>query len=137
MKTKRRPRKKSGISPALPAALLLAALLLAALLPLTAAPKKKPALDTYAVLSGSVFDDSGYALMGADVSLAPEAQSGTTKPMEAVSDARGEFVVRVPPGPIQYSVTVSSKGYRSVRKSVSVMGQERIEVTFQLMRESK
>ena len=57
--------------------------------------------------------------------------------MEAVSDARGEFVFRVPPGPAHYSVTVAAKGYQSQRKSVSVEDQERVEVTFQLERESK
>ncbi len=54
-----------------------------------------------------------------------------------VSDARGEFVVRVPPGPMHYNVTVHAKGYQSQRKTVSVEDQERVEVTFQLERESK
>ena len=57
--------------------------------------------------------------------------------MEAVSDARGEFVFRVPPGPTHYTVTVHAKGYQSQRKTVSVQDQERVEVTFQLERESK
>jgi hypothetical protein len=109
-------------------------LLLIASLPLGAAAKKKPALDTYAILSGSVFDGNGYALPDAAVTLAAE---GKAKPMETVSDARGEFVFRVPPGPRQYAVTVSAKGYQSQRKTVSVQDQERVEVTFQLERESK
>jgi hypothetical protein len=132
MKKKRNPRKRIGTSLALAWALLLVALL-----PLAAAPKKKPALDTYAVVSGSVFDSSGYALPGADVTLAPETQTQKLKPMEAASDARGEFVVRVPPGPMHYTVTVHAKGYRSEQKTVSVEDQERVEVTFQLERESK
>ena len=138
MKKKRKPRKRIGTS-TLRASLVL--LLLAAFLPLTAAPKKKPALETYAVVSGSVFDGGGYAFPDVDVTLAPEAQSGSssgkTKPMEAVSDTRGEFVFRVPPGPMNYSVTVSAKGYQSQRKNVSVRDQERVEVTFQMERESK
>jgi hypothetical protein len=111
------------------------------LVPLTAAPKKKPALDIYAIVGGSVFDDRGYALADANVTLAAEAQpgisAGKAKPLESVSDARGEFVFRVPPGPTQYTVTVAAKGYRSQRKSVSVQDQERVEVTFQMERESK
>jgi uncharacterized membrane protein len=118
--------------------LLLAVLLAACLSPLAAA-KKKPALDTYAILSGSVFNESGYALPDADVTVAAEAQAAGSKakPMQAVSDARGEFVFHVPPGPAHYTMTVAAKGYQSQRKSVSVEDQERVEVTFQLERESK
>ncbi len=57
--------------------------------------------------------------------------------MEAVSDARGEFIFRVPPGPMNYTILVAAKGFQSLRKSVMVEGQERAEVTFQLERESK
>jgi hypothetical protein len=130
-KKKRKPKKRIGTR------LTVLALLLAVFLPLTAAPKKKPVLDTYAVVSGSVFDDRGYALPGADVLLAPEAQPTKANTIEMVSDARGEFVIRVPPGPMHYSATVHAKGYQSLRKTVSVEDQERVEVTFQLERESK
>ena len=113
------------------------ALLLIAFLP-SASAKKKPSLDTYAVVSGTVFDGSGYALPDANVTLAAERESGEkTKPMETVSSARGEFVFRVPPGPMRYSVAVTAKGYQSQQKTVSVQDQERVEVTFQLDRESK
>jgi hypothetical protein len=130
------PRKRIGTSWTLVPALLLAAFLS----PLAAA-KKKPALDTYATLSGSVFNESGYALPDADVSVVPVARDPVArdkvKPMQMVSDARGEFVFRVPPGPAQYSVTVSAKGYKKQSKSVSVQDRERVEVTFQLDTESK
>ena len=115
-------------------------LLLAAFVPVAAA-KKKPALDTYAVISGSVFQESGYALPDAAVTLVAEPASGGAavkeQKMEAVSDARGEFIFRVPPGPMNYAIVVAAKGYQSLRKSVAVEGQERVEVTFQLERESK
>src|SRR5579863_8397704 len=75
MKRKRKPRKRIGTSRALLATLLAAVLLPAAFLPLQAAPKKKPALDVYALISVSVFDDSGYALAGANVTVAPEVES--------------------------------------------------------------
>jgi hypothetical protein len=115
--------------------------LVAALVPIAAAAKKKPALDTYAMISGSVFQDSGYALPDADVTLVAEPSSGgaavKAQKMEAASDARGEFIFRVPPGPMNYAIAVSAKGYKSLKKSVTVDGQERVEVTFQLDRESK
>jgi hypothetical protein len=132
MKKKRKPRKRIGTS-----LRLLPALLLAAYLPLAAAPKKKPALETYAIVSGSVFAEGGYAFPGADATVVPEDQAQKTKPIDLVSDARGEFVVRVPPGPRQYIVTVSAKGYQRQQKTVSVQDQERVEVTFTLERESK
>jgi hypothetical protein len=132
MKKKRKPKKRIGTS-----LLLFSALLLIAFLP-SAVAKKKPSLDTYAIVSGTVFDGSGYALPDANVTLAPESESGDkTKPMETVSSARGEFVFRVPPGPMRYSVAVAAKGYQSQQKTVSVQDQERVEVTFQLDRESK
>jgi Carboxypeptidase regulatory-like domain len=137
MKRKRKPRKKIGTRRAL-LSTLLSALLLAVFLPVTAIAKKKSAPDTPAIVSGSVFSDNGYALADADVTLAPrKVQSGKSKPMQAVSDARGEFVFHVPAGPAQYTVTVSAKGYRSQQKSVSLQDQERVEVTFQLEHESK
>ena len=129
MKTKRRRKKRTGTS---------LVVLLAAFLPLAAAPKKKPLPENYAIISGSVFQDDGYALPGADVTLAPESESGrNAKPVQAVSDSRGEFVVRVPPDAMRYSITVHAKGYQSTQKSVEVTGEQRVEVTFQLERESK
>jgi len=136
MKKKRKPKKRIGTS-----LLLFSALLAIAFLPSAAGAKKKPALDTHAIVSGTVFDGSGYALPDANVTLAPETESPAhgdkAKPMETVSSARGEFVFRVPPGPMRYSVAVAVKGYQSQQKSVSVQDQERVEVTFQLDRESK
>jgi hypothetical protein len=136
MKKKRKPKKRIGTS-----LLFFSALLLIAFLP-SAAAKKKPSLDTYAIVSGTVFDGNGYALPDANLTLAPESETGPahgdkTKPMETVSSARGEFAFRVPPGPMRYSVAVAAKGYQSQQKSVSVQDQERVEVTFQLDRESK
>ena len=138
MRTKKKRKKRIGTSLMGSSLVLLVA---AALLPLAAAAKKKPALDTYATVSGSVFQEAGYALPDAAVTLVAEPASGgapvKAQKMEAVSDSRGEFIFRVPPGPMNYAVVVAAKGYQSLRKSVTVEGQERVEVTFQLERESK
>jgi hypothetical protein len=122
MKTRKKRRKRIGIS------LLILAV---ALVPVASAAKKKQP-EVYAVISGNVFQESGYALPGAAVTLVAEGHK-----METASDARGEFILRVPPGPRQYSVTVGAKGYQSLKKAVMVEGEERVEVTFQLERESK
>jgi hypothetical protein len=137
MKTKRKRKKRIGTS-LIGASLVL---LLAALLPAAAAAKKKPALDTYALISGSVFQESGYALPDASVTLVAEPPTAgaavKAQKMETVANARGEFTFHVPPGPMHYSIVVAAKGYQSLRKSVGVEGEERVEVTFQLERESK
>lgn len=134
MKRKRMPRKKRiGISP-----FLLAGLSLLVLLSPGAAAKKKPAQDTPAIVSGSVFDDHGYSLPDATVTLAGDSPVDTkSKPLEAISDSRGEFVFHVPAGPTHYTVTASAKGYATQQKNVAVQDQERVEVTFQLERQSK
>jgi Carboxypeptidase regulatory-like domain len=138
MRKKRKLKKRIGISPIGTSIVLLLTVFLSFG---AAAPKKKPALDTYAVVSGNVFQESGYALPDAAVTLAVEPEAGgesaKAQKMEAISDPRGEFVLRVPPGPRHYTVTVSAKGYQSQRKTVDVQDQERVEVTFQLERESK
>jgi len=137
--TRTRTRRKKKRKKRIGTSLLL--LVVAALLPFAAAAKKKPALETYAVISGSVFKESGYALPDASVTLLPDPPSGSAaekaQKMEMVSDARGEFIFRVPPSPMSYTVVVAAKGYQSLRKSVSVEGETRIEVTFQMERESK
>jgi len=137
MKTKKKRKKRIGTS-LIGTSLVL---LLAALLPAAAAAKKKPALDTYALISGSVFQESGYALPDASVTLVAEPLPAgvAVKPqkMETVANARGEFIFHVPPGPMHYSIVVAAKGYQSLRKSVAVEGEERVEVTFQLEREPK
>jgi hypothetical protein len=133
---KKKRKKRSGTS----LTLLAGALLLAALLPVAAAAKKKPALDTYALISGSVFQESGYALADATVKLVAEPAPGGTaakQKLETASDSRGEFIFRVPPGPMNYAIVAAAKGYQSLRKSVAVEGLERVEINFQLERESK
>jgi len=118
----------------------LVALLLACVLPAEAA-KKKAAPPSYALVAGTVFQESGYALPNAGVTLIPDPQGDNArakvKKLEAISDARGEFAFRVPAGSMQYTVKVAAKGFQPAQKSVSVQGEERVDVTFQLQPESK
>ncbi len=65
MRTKKKRKKRIGISLIATSVVLL----VAALVPIAAAAKKKPALDTYAMISGSVFQESGYALRDAAVTV--------------------------------------------------------------------
>lgn len=133
----RKRKKRSGAS----FALLLPVLLLTSALPQATAAKKKLAPATYGLVAGTVFQESGYALPEANVVLLPNAEPGSApakvKKLEAVSDARGEFVFRVPPVAMRYTLTASAKGFQAQQKSVAVQGEERVDVTFQLQAESK
>ena len=135
MRTKRRKRrkrkKKTGIS------LFLS---LIALLPQAQAGKKTEP-ESYALVSGTVFRDPGFALPNAMVTLTPhplrERSPVKIKKLQTVSNSRGEFVFRVPTIGMRYTVRAAAKGYREDEKSVDVEGETRIEVTLSLHEESK
>lgn len=120
--------------------LSLAAILLASVLPVQAS-KKKGTLETYALIVGTVFSASGYALPDANVTLTPDPQPDSAplkiKKLQVVSDSRGEFAFRVPPGAMHYIVGASAKGYRAAQKPVIVQGEDRVDISFQLDPEAK
>lgn len=94
----------------------------------------------HAVVAGTVFRENGFSLPGAAVALAVKEAPGVPKKMkklQSVSDSRGEFAFRVPPGAATYVVRASLKGFQSVEKEASVSGEERVEVTLVLPAESK
>jgi hypothetical protein len=95
----------------------------------------------HAVVAGTVFRENGFSLPGAAVTLAVKDASGVpnkrAKKLQAVSDSRGEFAFRVPPGEATYVVRASLKGFQSIEKEASVSGEERVEVTLVLPSESK
>jgi len=95
-------------------------------------PKKgSEAAGPYSVIAGTVFRPPGFALAGADVEITPEAE-GKPKKMKAVSDARGEFALRVPPVPMKYKVDVKCNGYQPQQKTVEIEGEQHKDLTFQL-----
>ena len=109
---------------------------------LAGAQKSEKQTGDFGVIAGTVFREPGFALPGAEVSLAPVVDSNAPaakppKKQKAAADARGEFVFRVPPGPANYVVTAAAKGMKTVEKTASLTGTERIEVTFMLEQESK
>jgi Carboxypeptidase regulatory-like domain len=91
----------------------------------------------HAVVAGTVFRESGFSLPGAAVTLAVKDAPKKSKRLQSVSDARGEFAFRVPPGAATYVVRASLKGFQPVEKEASVSGDERVEVTLVLPAESK
>lgn len=112
---------------------------LAALLLLTGAGaghgKDKKASVPYAIIAGTTFRPPGFALPGAKSRIAPESSSsGRTKlkSAEVQTDARGEFALRVPVVPMKWTVHVQANGYESQAKSVSIDGEQRVDLSFQL-----
>jgi hypothetical protein len=107
-------------------------------LTLTAADKKTKQ-QSYALVAGSVFRDTGFTLAGAEVILTPappgkpgEKPPVKVKPMKTATDPRGEFTFRVPAVPMRYNVSVKATGFREEQKPVSISGDERVDVFFHL-----
>jgi hypothetical protein len=132
-----RRRRKTRIISLLISLLTLAA---ASILP-ALGDKKKDAAEPYVLLAGTVFQESGFALPNAEVVViqdpAPETKHSKVKKMQALSDSRGEFAIRLPAGNAHYLLKVSAKGFRDEEKPVTVQGEDRLDVTIQLHRESR
>lgn len=123
MRTTRKRKKTNGSR-------VLAGLLCA--LALGAAGQKNA---SYAIVEGTVFRDPGLAVLDAKVTI--EETGGKKKKQETATNARGEFLFRVPAVEASYVVRASMKGYRSEEKEAKVAGgaapgQERVEVNLVL-----
>jgi hypothetical protein len=116
-------------------------LALIAILPQAQAGKKKADPESYAVVTGTVFREPGFALPSAAVTLTadPSREAATIKikKLQTVCNSRGEFVFRIPPVNMHYTVRATAKGYRDEVKPIEVEGEARIDVTFSLHEESK
>jgi hypothetical protein len=136
MKTKKRT-KRTGSSGTLP--LLRRGAFIVVLL--AGAASGRAADDrSFAVVGGTVFRDSGLSLSGAEIVLTPVPEPGVkakTKKMQARSDARGEFALRVPAAPMRYNVTVTAAGFETWRKQVAVQGYERLDLSILLERSKR
>jgi hypothetical protein len=105
------------------------------------AEKKHKGAEPYAVVGGTVFRESGFALPGAEVVIVPDPQPGQENfkihDPKAISDGRGEFAFRVPVRPMRYVVKAHLKGFVAQQKSVDVEGEQRADVTLILPAVSK
>jgi len=93
---------------------------------LLAADDRKPA--PAGVIAGSVFRNTGLALPGASVTV-KGLEKGKKKQWKTTANNRGEFLVRVPPGPAEYNVNVTAGGYRAYDKVVTFGADERIDLS--------
>lgn len=120
---KRKTKKRSGVR-------LLLCLLLAAALAGAGDRKAGPA--AYALLTGTVFRDTGFALPGAEVTAEPVKSAKKAKPLKAATDRRGEFAIRVAPASGDWKITARADGFASVEKTVTVTADERLDVYIEL-----
>ena len=127
---KRKRRKKTRIGSSILALALLAGM---------AAGEKKPKVsEVHGLIAVTVFREPGFALPGADLTLeAFPVEPGSKHKLKGVSDARGEYVFRIPVEAKKYSVGVSAKGLVSQEKVLAAEGEQRFDVTFLLAAESK
>jgi len=118
--------------------LLLLAAIAATALASGAKDQKKQA--PYALVFGTVFQESGLSLPGARIEIVPAGElqgARKFKRLEAVSDSRGEFAFRVPVEEMTYKLTASAAGYIPQEKSTQAAGEVRVDVFFRLEAASK
>ena len=130
---KRKRTSGSSLSRFLPVLAILAAGALAA-----AGKSGRP--EPFALIAGSVFRDTGFSFAGVELTVepAPEPKPPSKfKRIKTVTDARGEFAVRVPAAPMRYTVSVKARRYRPDRKEVSIQGEERVDLIFRLEPETR
>jgi hypothetical protein len=99
-----------------------------------AAKKDKPkaAPPAFALIAGTVYRPPGFALPGVEVKLQPEQSEVNgvkLKKIDTATDARGEWAVRVPPVPSKWRVDVKVSGYRAEQRTVSVEGEQRVDLS--------
>jgi hypothetical protein len=133
MKRKKRKKKRTSGNKFLVLAILF-------VLPCVFAEKKKAA-EPYGIVAGTVFHEPGFSLAGAEVTLVADPEAGSPparfKKQEAITGGRGEFAFRVPVTAMRYALHAKAHGYTPQDKSVSIEGEQRVEVTFLLAPESK
>lgn len=102
--------------------------------------KSKASQSPYAVVAGTVFQENGMSLGGAEMTLSaagdPE-QARNFKKMKVVANSRGEFAFHVPVTEAEYTVMAKAPGYAPQEKKASIAGETRVDVFFRLEPASK
>jgi hypothetical protein len=74
-------------------------------------------------IKGSVFNEEGFSLRGAQIELARIGSDGTTKKIDGrVTTRSGDFAFRLPPQAARYRVTAKMDGMAVASKDVEVDG---------------
>lgn len=91
--------------------------------------EKEP--ESFALLMGSCFNSDGFSLPG--VAILVEMQTNQekhskVKKWQTISDARGEFALRLPAGRHTFLVKASREGFLPLKETVSFVQDERQDV---------
>lgn len=108
---------------------LLAAALLLAGAAASGAPEKKPPLAKQFLAFGTVFDERGFALPGAEIRVRRARERKVR--WRAWSDARGEFGLRFPTGE-EYELKVVAKGYGEESRRIDARTGVREDLVFRM-----
>ncbi len=99
---------------------------------------RKSKYQPYALLYGTVFDEGGYLVRGAQIEVRArqpaEAGRRHTERWESRSDSQGEFAVRLPVARAVYIVEARAAGFLPDRKEVEFSSDERQDVVLHLKR---
>lgn len=131
-RTKRKKTKKIG---ARVLRWAVVAFLLGSAIVASSAERKRSHPAPTAIIAGTVFRNTGLSLPGAEITVTPAPLAegkAKLRPVKALSDARGEFVIRVPAGPARYRVAASARGYQTAEQTIEIQGEERVDLTFLL-----
>jgi hypothetical protein len=109
-------------------------MLLSSALLLNAAGKKKQP-EAVAIIAGTVFQSSGHLLRGATVEVV--AEDNPKLKSKAVTDAQGDFAIRVPAGQRTFAIKASAKGFEPAQKTVEVFENEKVRANLILSPEPK
>jgi hypothetical protein len=128
-------RQAAGIRRAAALVLLLSAVALGAASASPAGDQKqksqKQKQQAYALLAGAVFDENGRRVPGADIRV---REKDGKRHWEAVTDASGEFAVRLPAGTVVYIVGASRRGFSADSKEVTIGADERQDISLSITR---
>lgn len=99
--------------------------------------EKEP--EPFALLVGTCTNDEGFSLPGATIRVemqSNEGKHGKVKKWQTLSDARGEFALRLPPGRHTFLVYGSRAGFASAQGTVSFAQDERQNIILKFKLES-
>lgn len=104
---------------------------------LAAGKKKEKDAQSFGVIAGTVFRETGFSFAGVEVIVVWEVDGKKKKEWKGRSDARGEFAFRVPAALGKYVVRVKAEGHAPVEKQVELGIDERKEISILMSTEKK
>lgn len=93
------------------------------------AKEKEP--DSFALLVGSCFNNDGFSLPGTSIRVEMQMnqeKQGKVEKWQTVSDARGEFALRLPAGRHSFLIKASREGFVPLEATVSFVQDERQDI---------